>query len=731
MAKRQVAPRFQQFIQASRVWVFIILLIVGLTTIYSLNSLASSGLNVQVGQTAEQDIISPNDITYVSDILTDQKIELEQNSIQDVYSQLDTEIGRGQLNLARAIFAFIDVVRADTQASIGTKLVYIQAIDALNSEDSVAEGLITLNSSDYEGVKAEVLRIVGEIMREEIRDTEVTEFRRRASRDAPLDLTATQTMVITDIAPQFIIPTVFFDQTATDDAREIAASSVEPVTRTITEGQYILREGDIVTAQDREALLALELLDQETNWQDVTGVFTIVVLTTVILMLYWQQYYKRHWLENGRYLASLFGILIVFALLSRVFQSGSGELVYWYPIAALSMMLTVIFEERFAIVATLVMSILYGFSASNSLELMVYAMAGGVMAALTIHDAQRINALFRSGIMAAVGYATVIVTFQLSQNVMDVLPLLQLILFAFANGILSAALSLVGFYLMGSLFGLTTTIQLQDLSRLDHELLQELLRRAPGTYHHSIMVANLAEQAGEEIKANTTLIRVGAFYHDIGKMNRSPFFTENQEGVNPHDSMDPYTSARIILSHVTDGVELAKKYRLPDRIRSFIEQHHGTRVVKGFYFKAKEQAGEDEESVDVSRFTYPGPRPQSPETAIVLMADAIESASRALQPDTPRGIEKLVNSLIDDDLAEGQLDESGLTLGDIRKIRESFIKTLKGRFHVRVKYPGNEELMDDGAPAESKTAVKSPANGQPTKRSLSDTQPLNPNVPNQ
>ncbi|MCA9921156.1 MAG: hypothetical protein KC421_02225, partial [Anaerolineales bacterium] len=170
-----------------------------------------------------------------------------------------------------------------------------------------------------------------------------------------------------------------------------------------------------------------------------------------------------------------------------------------------------------------------------------------------------------------------------------------------------------------------------------------------------------------------------------------------------------FTSARIILSHVTDGLELARRYKLPDQIRAFIAEHHGTRIVKSFYFKAREEAGEDADDVNEEQFRYPGPRPRTPETGVVLMADAIESASRALQPDTPKAIEKLVNSLIDDDITEGQLDESGLTMGDIQKVRASFIKTLKGRFHVRVKYPGNEALMvqSNQLPAAANTAENS------------------------
>src|SRR5690606_38686342 len=221
-------------------------------------------------------------------------------------------------------------------------------------------------------------------------------------------------------------------------------------------------------------------------------------------------------------------------------------------------------------------------------------------------------------------------------------------------------------------------------------LLKDLLRRAPGTYHHSIMVANLAEQAAERVGANSALVRVGAFYHDVGKMNRPPFFTENQEGINPHETLDPYSSARIIISHVQDGLDLAKKHKLPDRIQDFIAEHHGDRLVIVFYKKAEEQLREGEK-LDESRFRYKGPRPRSRESGLVLLADSVEAASAAVRPNNAEAIEKLVNKIIDDHIKDGQLDNSGLTLGDIKTIRDSFIETLKGRFHVRVRYPDNEE----------------------------------------
>jgi cyclic-di-AMP phosphodiesterase PgpH len=303
--------------------------------------------------------------------------------------------------------------------------------------------------------------------------------------------------------------------------------------------------------------------------------------------------------------------------------------------------------------------------------------------------------------------------------------LLTLFLFGALNGaILTAGFSVAGIFVIGSIFQVITVIQLQELSRLDHPLLQELLRRAPGTYHHSIMVANLAEQAAEKVKANSTLVRVGAFYHDIGKMNRPPFFGENQNGGNPHDHLDPYVSARIIISHVSDGLELARRYRLPNRIHDFIAEHHGNRVVKVFYMRAQEMAAEDE-VVDVSRFKHKGPRPRSRETGIVQLADSIEATSTALRPSTEEEIEKLVTRIVDEHLKEGQLDNSGLTLGDIKTAKESFIKTLKGRFHVRVQYPGDEEFVIQSP--ESRPAL--PSSSQPPL--IADGRSLQPGRANQ
>lgn len=716
-AHKDEQPRWRQVLQGSLLWVFTATMTLGLTLIFSFNLVTANDVDVTVGQPASEDIFSPRSVTYASDVLLASERAIARASVPEQYVGNGTDIGRNQLGLVTAVFSFIDAVRADTLATTETKLDYLQAIDSLTIQQQTGLELLELSTADYEVAKREVSRIVGDLMRQDIREDQIRDYQIIARREASLELTQLQENVVTNVAPQFIVPTVFPDPDATALLREKAAEAVGPFMITIADNERIVRQGEPITDLDIERLTQVGLLQRQLDWRDLAAIFVATLLAAVMVTMYWHQFFWPRLIDNGRYLTVLTSLLLVFGAIAKLMLTGGSFFPYLFPMAAFSMLLSVIYDVRFSLAVTIILAALIGFLAPNSLELATYTAVGGILAILTLQDAQRINAFFRAGLAGAIGYCAVILIFRLNQDIIDVLGMLELMGYAVVNGVLSSALTLVGFFILGSLFGMTTTLQLQELARLDHPLLQELLRRAPGTYHHSIMVANLAEQAAEKIKANSALIRVGAFYHDIGKMNRPPFYSENQEGVNPHDTLDPQTSARIILSHVSDGLDLAKRYRLPYRIQRFIAEHHGTRLVKGFYFKAQEQADEGV-LVDPEKFRYSGPRPSSRETAVVMLADAIESTSRALQPNSEKTIEKLVSSLIDEDLTEGQLDESGLTLGDISKIRESFIKTLKGRFHVRVKYPGNEEILSENEQAgAAETAVAPtplPANGTPT-----------------
>jgi putative nucleotidyltransferase with HDIG domain len=674
----------------SVLWIFGAILIVILTLILSFNLVRGPQIAVTLGEPSPKEVISPESINYISDVRTERATQAAEDSVHDQYTTIDLSIARAQNNLARAVFNYINVVREDTIADEETKMGYLFAVEDVTIDREVGDILLTLSDADYEAAVDNTLQIVEDDMRAGVVENQLEAARNQAAQRADFDLSLAQEQIVAALAPQFIVPNIFLDQEATDELTRTALETVEPIVQRITEDERIIRVGEIVTEEHLEMLEKLGLLQPTLDWKRLVSTFLVSILAVTIITLYWRQYFfgRRNQVRDLTILGSL---MVFFVLGAKLLVPTSSIFAYLFPAAALSILVAVVFETRLAILVTIVVAGLIGYLAPDSLEMAFYAAVGGILAVLTLHDPQRINALFRVGLLAALGNIAVILIFRLPTDI-ETAELMTLLLFGVLNGpLLSAGLSIAGIFIIGTVFRVVTPLQLQELSRLDHPLLQELLRRAPGTYHHSIMVANLAEQAAEKIKANSTLVRVGAFYHDIGKVNRPPFFIENQNGGNPHDNLDPYSSARIIMSHVPDGLEMAKRYRLPRRIRDFIAEHHGDRVVQVFYQKAKDLADEGE-VVDISRFMYPGPRPQSRESGIVQLADSIDAASNALRPNTEEAIDQLVNMIVDDHVAEGQLDNSGLSLGDIKKLRSSFTETLHGRFHMRIRYPGNDEI---------------------------------------
>lgn len=690
------AERFQLWVRRYALPIFFVSLTVGMTLILSFDLPGSNQVNAAIGQPALYDIFSPRTLNYTSQLLTRQAREQAGRAVNDVYTPLDLGIGRSQLAHARDVFAFIETVRADSSATLERKLEYLKAIDGMIVGEGVGQTILELGQAEFDEVRTNVFTIIEDLMRQEIRPSQLNDFQRTARRLVSLELSTAQTSVVTELAHQFIVPTVFPNEDATATARSEATAAIQPVTRTVARDQRIVRAGEIITEADFELMDELGLLQRATDWRRVVSMAIVSISFASLVSLYWVNFQRTRF-SNGRYLGVLVGLILIFTLLGKI-MAASDVLAYWYPIAALSLLLAVIYDTRFAILITVLLAGLIGFISPNSLEIAIFLSAGGLLSVLTLRDSQRMSAFFRAGLLASVGYIVVIVMFWLlaepDSNPVDIsMPAV----YALGNGLISSALTLAGFYILGGIFGIVTILQLQDLSRLDHPLLRELLRRAPGTYHHSIMVANLAEQAAERIGANSTLVRVSAFYHDVGKMVRPPFFSENQEGIDPHASLDPLTSARIVISHVADGITLARQYRLPFRVQNIIAEHHGDRAVRSFYRKAQEAAGEGVE-IDLQQFRYPGPRPRSRESAIVMLADAIDATSTALRPNTEKAIEKLVNTIVEDDVLEGQLNSSDLSMGDIEQLRASFIETLKGRFHVRVQYPGNELMMVDNMP---------------------------------
>ncbi len=646
---------------------------------------------LDAGDVSDSDIRAPREMTYVSQILTEAAKDRDAAAVKEIYDPPDARVARQQLTKARQILDYMDSVRQDAYASPEQQKQWIEAIPDVSLPAAVIDQILSLSEENWQAVQAEVVSVVDEAMREEIRESQLDQARGRVSTLVDLDLPDVQAGIVSELAKDLIKPNSFYNAEKTDEAKQLAREGATPASRTIVEGEIILREGDIVTSLDVEALSALGLRQAETDWQEMVSTVIFVLLVTLVLGLYLARFRPEFWNRWPRMFLLLL-LLVLFILIARLMVSDQATRSYLLPTAALSMLLTVLLGPQLAITVTVLFSIIVGFMASGWLELSVYALVGGLIASLSLSKVEKLSAFFWAGVYVSLANLAVILVFHLPQQDYDAVQLLTLASLSLVNGGLSASLTVAGFYLLGTLFDITTSLQLMELARPTHPLLRELLLKAPGTYHHSILVSNMAEEAAGRVGADALLARVGSYYHDIGKITRPYFFVDNQMGgVNVHDRLDARTSAEIIISHVNDGLDLAKRYRLPSKVRDFIPQHQGTALVTYFYHKVRETEGEN---VSQDDFRYPGPKPQTKETAIVMLADSCEAAVRAERPDSLEGIEELVRKVISSKMLDGQLDECDLTLRDLDEIRDGFVKILQGVFHPRVKYP--EEALAEG-----------------------------------
>jgi putative nucleotidyltransferase with HDIG domain len=643
------------------------------------------------GDVSDSDIRAPHEITYVSQVLTEEARDRAAAAVQDIYDPPEARVARQQVTKARQILDYMDSVRQDPYARPEQQRQWIEAIPDLSISSAIIDQILNLSEENWQAVQAETISVVDQAMREEIREIQLDQARGRVSTLVNLTLSEVQADIVSELARDLIKPNSFYNAEKTDEAKQLAREGIQLVSRTIVEGEIILREGDIVTPLDVEALSVLGLRQPETEWQGAASAVIFVLLIAIVLGLYIFRFRPEYWVRWPRLLLLLL-LLILFILAAKLMVSDQDILSYLLPTAALSMLLAVLLGPQLAVTVTVLFSAIVGFMAGGSLELAVYALIGGLIASLSLSRVEKLNAFFWAGVYVALANLAVVLAFHLPLQDYNTVQLLTLAGLSLVNGGLSASLTLAGFYLLGTLFDITTSLQLMELARPTHPLLRQLLLKAPGTYHHSILVSNLAEEAAGRIGADALLARVGAYYHDVGKTIRPYFFVDNQvEGVNVHDRLDPKTSAQIISSHVQDGLDLAKKYGLPSKVRDFIPQHHGTSLATYFYRQALASGGDE---VNEEDFRYPGPKPQTKETAIVMLADSCEAAVRAERPDSLEGIEELVRKIIGGKMLDGQLDECDLTLRDLDEIRGAFVSILQGVFHPRVKYPEETEKND-------------------------------------
>nr|MBO2494199.1 phosphohydrolase [Clostridia bacterium] len=499
-------------------------------------------------------------------------------------------------------------------------------------------------------------------------------------------------LVGTTIGLILLKPNMIYDEEATEAEREKAARSVEKVI--YKKGQYIVQDGQPVTEEQIAMLKELGLLKDEPFDVPLVVGLGLLILALEIGGAFYIHHFEKE-LTNQHHMFIL--IILVVCLTLGVSYGMSVVNQYLMPVALAALLLTVLMKPRIAFFVNVILSILVGIMTRGQAGVMVAGLLGGMMGIFIAHRSQQRNGLFLAGLGASAASMLTAAAYELIVSG-SWRAALRSSLWSGGSGVLAAVLAVGTLPVWENVFGIITPIRMIELSNPNHPLLKRLLREAPGTYHHSIIVANLAESAAQAVGANGLLARVGAYYHDVGKLIRPYYFKENQiTSENPHDKLNPTLSTNIITAHTKDGVKLAQKYRIPKVIQDFILQHHGTTPVIYFYHKAKN----NNKDVKLDDFRYTGPKPQTPETAIVMLADTVEAAVRTLPDPAPGKVEGLIRKLIKEKVEDGQLDECHMTLKDLDLIATAFKDVLCGIFHERVEYPdvdlkGEQDEGHDG-----------------------------------
>lgn len=689
---------------AAGLWTIFIGSLIGTTIALSLPTFQrESALMLEVNDVTQQDILAPHALSFTSKILTEQERQAAAEAVLPIFDPPDNNIARQQVGDLIATLDFIGAVRADIFATTEQQMADLAALSDIRLSREDAQMLLDLPEPRWEAVRRESIAVLEQVMRSEIRQDRLEEARRGIPTVVSISLPGSQVEIVELLVNAFVAPNTLYNEGATLAARQEAMQGVAPVIKSFAAGETIIGRGEVVRPMQLEALQAYGLLQTPDRWQQVAIHTLLVTVLASALGLYVFRAHPNE-IRNIRIAGTVGGLFVLTTLALQAMIVNDNVIAYLFPAATLPMLMAILLGPGSGVMAAVVSGAFAGFLAPHGqgVELGMYVTLSGTLGALMIGRAERLSAFVWSGLAADMAAVAIVVVFRLPDPGTDALAKASFLGAAIVTGLLSASLGFALLLLIGNLFGITTNLQLIELSRPDHPLLQFLLRNAPGTYQHSLQVANMAEQAAREIGANPLLTRVGALYHDVGKALRPQFFIENQlPNQNVHEQLDPATSASMILSHVRDGLELARKYRLPPSITAFVAQHHGTMETSFQYHAALDSVGGDPNRVDRRDFLYPGPRPRSKETALLMLADGVEAKARAEMPQDEGSIDELVRWVIDDRVTSGQLDQTDLTLKDLNYIRSSFVKTLKSIHHPRLRYPQNQKVDGESLNAET------------------------------
>jgi hypothetical protein len=656
---------------------------------------------LELGKPAPANVQAPHAIVYVSDVLTQRERDAASKAVEPQYDF--TSAGAAAVAAQQVRDFGRTVAAADAAFTDGVKPADRTAILADTLPDLTADLraiLVALTPARWTAVRAEAVRVLDSLERAELRDSQVAVIRAGVAGRMAGDLSADERMLAAALIAPLIVPNSSFSETLTDQERTRAAERVADVTKTWQSGQTIVRSGDPV---DDVAFEAITKLNLNKGGLDVARLVGFVILSMLVigLLLTWTWRFRREFWHRNNVLL-LLSLLLLFAVFALKLTAGRLWLPYALPLAAVGMLVTVLLDAGAAMVITALIALLAATVNGGGVELAAYVMLGGLAGIVTVRRGDRLAVFVQAGVAVLIVNALVVITFALlgDRDVRGVVELFG----ASAVSAVGAAVAAVGsFAAIGSIFGILTVFQLLELANPSQALLRRLLVETPGTYHHSLMVGNLAERAAATIGGDPLLARVAAYYHDVGKLANPAAFIENQAGgENLHDELDPETSAQLLKSHVGQGIDIAYKSGLPKALIAFIPQHHGTAVLSYFYSRAKEAAAapyggmetpegrKAADAVDVRKFRHGGPKPQTREAAIIMLADGVEASVRSLASRDEPTIRAMVGRIFEERIRDDQFDECDLTLRDIERIREAFVEQLLGMYHQRVAYPQNK-----------------------------------------
>lgn len=688
----QAASRIVPPSTGARLSIINAVILVGLlVAIFTLRLNASS---LRVGQVAGSTMVAQRTVSYPDRVLTAAARKKASIAVPAVY-KVDTSSARERRREAASFLQAAAPISSSGQTA-EAKVTLMRRLLPVGLNPSALQQLADIGKGGFPYVTKKSLALLATAEAWRFNPNQVTSYEAALVSTIPPRVPAKLRTAIGEVLTTFLYPTLVLDIAATEQKQLLAAAAVPSVVSTVYSGEVVVRRGDIVTASVMAKLAALGLQNRHTQWQDVAGSVLFAIL--IVVMLFWYLHAFHPTLSSNPRLLILIDASIMGTVVgARLLAENHVLLPFFLPVAAASTFAAALIAPEACVGVTLAMAVLAGWVVASSFELTMYYFLTGTAGVLAIRQVRQLKQFVFAGAYIACFALITVLAFGFVDRVYDFSALQGYVLASAFNGFASSTLALGAFALLSSFFGVTTSLQLLELGQPSHPLLRRLMARAPGTYNHSLILASMVEHAAEEIGANSLAAKLGALYHDVGKSINPHCFVENQLGMgNIHDDLRAEESARIIRGHVSAGMRMARQHRLPRVVLDAIAEHHGTMSIG--YFLHKAQSENPDTPLDVSLYSYAGPRPQSKETALLMLADACESAVRASPDHSAAKIGETVNRIFEDRIESGQLDESPLTLRDIDLTERAFRAVLNGLYHPRIEYP---EATERGLELES------------------------------